>query len=404
LQIESFRREWIALGRFYTGGMMAMFESQRERLLQSLDAAHDAYYRAGIFGGPSLHFHLRALEAGKGGDLDSFSESAYALLAAWGMHRMGRGGSKMVEFEEFHASLKPLWATLLRLQRIVPDDLDGGGWQELSRVFCGISCMATGTSLVGNSKVLAHAIPNLVPPVDREYTLKFLYGSGNIANHIDRECQTFQTILRDFFYPVAGSSQFQSKAREWLQQPADFRWDTSPLKIVDNLVIGLMKTQREDEVIAGLKELLLHRQRDAKTLTSADIPAIQGVYVWYSKSTGEIFYIGKATGKTGLRKRIWGQHLNPNYLESRTAKFREEDAFQKSCGVLLAGKVCVDKSVFRRSLGRRFQLAPGQATVDYIRENLTVAWLTSDDLVGEIPRWEKDLIRELNPTLNVSGR
>jgi hypothetical protein len=55
--------------------------------------AHLTYYRAGIFTGPSLPFHLGALEAGKGADLSRFAESVYALLAAWRMHRMGRGGS-----------------------------------------------------------------------------------------------------------------------------------------------------------------------------------------------------------------------------------------------------------------------------------------------------------------------
>jgi hypothetical protein len=36
-----------------------MFEAQRNSLLGAVDAAHDAYYRAEIFGGPSLHFHLK---------------------------------------------------------------------------------------------------------------------------------------------------------------------------------------------------------------------------------------------------------------------------------------------------------------------------------------------------------
>jgi hypothetical protein len=71
--------------------------------------------------------------------------------------------------------------------------------------------------------------------------------------------------------------------------------------------------------------------------------------------------------------------------------------------VLVSGKACVDKSVFRRSLGRRFKLAPGEGTVRYIRENLAVAWLT-EDVLGDIPKCELDLIRELDPKLNVSGR
>ncbi len=226
-----------------------MFETHRERLLQSLEVAHVAYYRAGTFGGPSLHFHLRALEAGKDADFGRFAESAYAVLAAWGMHRMGRGGSKMCEFEDFKASLKPLWPAVLRLQQATPENLDEAGWREMSEVFRGIHCMATGTSLVGNSKVMAHALPNLVAPVDRQYTLRFLFGSTNIANHLEREWEKLQMILRDFFYPILRAEPFKQKAREWQERRTEFRWDTSPLKIADNLVIGLLKSEGVDGTV-----------------------------------------------------------------------------------------------------------------------------------------------------------
>ena len=223
-----------------------MFATHRDQLLQALDGAHASYYRAGVFGGPSLFFHLHALRAGRAGDLDRFAESVYALLAAWGMHRMGRGGSKMREFEDFRASLEPVWPTVLRLQQATSADLDKLGWRDLHDIFCGIRCMATGTSLVGNSKVMAHALPNLIPPVDRQYTLKFLFGTGNITNDIDREWRKLEAILRGFFYPVVQSESFSSRAREWLGQPDLFRWDTSLLKIADNLVIGLLKGRPGD--------------------------------------------------------------------------------------------------------------------------------------------------------------
>jgi hypothetical protein len=151
------------------------------------------------------------------------------------------------------------------------------------------------------------------------------------------------------------------------------------------------------------KALLLQRLRSAATLTREAVPLEQGVYAWCSRTCGEILYVGKATGRGGLRTRIIGQHLNPRYLESREERFQPADEFQRRCGVLLAGKVCVDKSVFRRSIGRTLRLAPGEDTVRYIRENLAVAWLTSTDLVGQIPRHEIELIRELKPKMNVSG-
>ena len=77
---------------------------------------------------------------------------------------------------------------------------------------------------------------------------------------------------------------------------------------------------------AEMKSLLSQRRRDAKALNKPDdIPSQQGVYVWYSIKSGEILYVGKATGRAGLRGRIWRQHLNPKYLEPRAEKFRPVD-------------------------------------------------------------------------------
>src|SRR5262249_40947513 len=104
-----------------------------------------------------------------------------------------------------------------------------------------------GTSLVGNSKVMAHALPNLVAPVDREYTLRFLFGSTSIANDLDREWEKLQAILREFFYPVVRAEPFKLKDPEWQEKPGEFRWATAPLKIADNLVIGLLKSEGVEE-------------------------------------------------------------------------------------------------------------------------------------------------------------
>jgi hypothetical protein len=215
-------------------------EKQRQCLLQSLDAAHATFYRTAPFGGPSLHFHLRALEAAKAPDFEKFVEYAYAMLVAWGMHRMG-GGARMCDFEEFRTSLKSLWPTILRLRDATPEDIDDLGWREMKEVFYGIRCMATKASLVGNSKVMAHALPNLVAPVDRHYTLRFLFGNKNNNNQIEREWERLQVILAEFFYPVLDAEPFKLRRTEWGKRHAEFRWDTSPLKIVDNLVIGFLK-------------------------------------------------------------------------------------------------------------------------------------------------------------------
>jgi len=147
----------------------------------------------------------------------------------------------MGEFETFKASLKPHWPAILELQNTTPENLSEGDWREMSYLFRGIRCMATGASLVGNSKVMAHALPNLVAPVDRQYTLQFLFGNKNIANDLEREWGKLQMILRDFFHPILQEDSFKLKTREWRARSTEFRWDTSPLKIADNLLIGLQK-------------------------------------------------------------------------------------------------------------------------------------------------------------------
>jgi hypothetical protein len=220
--------------------MTTKFKNHRSRLLQSLDAAHQAYYEAATFGGPSLHFHLMALNSAKEKNLSDFCWHSYAMLASWGMHRMGRGGSKMCEFNEFESSMKEVWPLILNLQGVSPGRMIAEEWSALRLIFRGIRCMASATSLVGNSKIMAHALPNLIPPIDRQYTLSFLYGRSEIKNDIDGEWEILKEISQGFFYPILSSAEFDTHATSWVSNP-DFKWDTSKLKVADNLVIGLAK-------------------------------------------------------------------------------------------------------------------------------------------------------------------
>ena len=220
-----------------------MFESQRTELLRNLDAAHAAYYAAPVFGGPSLHFHLRALTTAQTGDVASFALAAYAMLASWGMQRAGRSGPQLCKFGKFAASLQTVWPLITGLQQTLPHQLVDKHWADLTAVFSGIDAMASRSSLVGTSKVMAHALPRLVAPVDRRYTLRFLFGSEQVRNDKPAEWATLRRCLQDFFYPVAASPKFIVKAEAWMKQSVTFRWDTSPLKVVDNLLVGFQQPE-----------------------------------------------------------------------------------------------------------------------------------------------------------------
>src|SRR4051812_24919305 len=65
--------KWAQLGR----KAIPNLEPRRAQLLQSLDLAHDTYYKSEVFGGPSLYFHQQALRASRDGDFDSFANQVY---------------------------------------------------------------------------------------------------------------------------------------------------------------------------------------------------------------------------------------------------------------------------------------------------------------------------------------
>jgi hypothetical protein len=105
-----------------------MFEGQRAKVLDTLDVAHEAYYEKEKFGGPSLYFHVQSLKSARELQFDRFSECAYAMLASWGMHRMGSGGSKMREFDEFQLSLNKVWPRLVQLRGKTAGELGRDDW------------------------------------------------------------------------------------------------------------------------------------------------------------------------------------------------------------------------------------------------------------------------------------
>ena len=222
-------------------GRKVKYEEKVSKILANSEKYHDAYYNAETFRGPSLYFHQRALATRHPPVSFTHLEYVYATLASWGMHRMGRGGSKMQSFDTFSQSIAPLNDRIAEAQSFDFHEMDHIKWAVLKEIFQGVKVMASGTTLVGNSKVMHHMLPNVIPPIDREYTLWFLHGNTTIKNDLENEWLLMQQIISEFFIPVASNRAFHSKARRWMGSSEDFPWDTSVFKIVDNLVIGSKK-------------------------------------------------------------------------------------------------------------------------------------------------------------------
>jgi len=131
----------------------------------------------------------------------------------------------------------------------------------------------------------------------------------------------------------------------------------------------------------------------------------RGIYFWIDKNDNSLVYIGIAVGVGGLKKRVNQQHLSPKYLEYRSEKHTSKDEFQlkfsiprvsKTTGVTNYG---IDKSAFRKAIGRKLLLKPGQETVNYIKNNLILEVFESDD-VEFIKSMEKKLIAKYQPKFN----
>lgn len=95
------------------------------------------------------------------------------------------------------------------------------------------------TSLVANSKVLAHALPELIAPIDRQYTLRFLKGtkSADIPQDMNSQWLIFRKLHESFFHLIAQDANFKLKAENWIKKKAS-PWDTSILKVVDNCLMS----------------------------------------------------------------------------------------------------------------------------------------------------------------------
>lgn len=221
------------------------YQSQIIRLVDNCDELHNAFYEKNVFTGPSLYFHNKAIDARVQPDNERYLEYIYATLVSWGMHRMGAGGSKMLPFSEFKQSVDRLSDEIRDAQKIDFKSITESDWSLLEKIFKNLRIMKTGTSLVGNSKAMAHLMPNIVPPIDRAYTLSYL--NESVKNGHETEWRLMRNIIEGLFIPVAKDKTFAAKAKKWIEDGAKYPWDTSIFKLIDNLIIavGYRKTKKK---------------------------------------------------------------------------------------------------------------------------------------------------------------
>jgi hypothetical protein len=85
------------------------------------------------------------------------------------------------------------------------------------------------TKLIFNSKTIHHFIPDLMPPIDREHTLRFFYNSKS-PSCID-DC--FPEIFPKFI-------EIAVQKKESIRKTLGKDFHTSETKVIDNAIIGFV--------------------------------------------------------------------------------------------------------------------------------------------------------------------
>jgi len=228
----------------YTKRKEVTIERIRERvgqLCSSFNKYIEEFDRANIFSGPSLYFHFRTLERLKNFetvssalDDDLFLEYVYATLTAWGLHRMGPGKAKCAKFDVFINSIRDQENSIMRLagrSLLSISDLDLSEiTDDLWSILNNIKVSESETKLVANSKALHHILPDLMPPIDREYTLRFFYNNKTISG---RDEQLFREIYTQYY-------RIGYRCRDEIISHVGRGFHTSETKIIDNAIVGFV--------------------------------------------------------------------------------------------------------------------------------------------------------------------
>ena len=207
------------------------------------------------FGGPSVYFHQQTICAQSSDFLgDRHIEMIYATLVSWGMHRMGDPKdtkAKMVEFDAFSSSIRACRSRLESLRNERFENISASRYREillgLKDVYGGLRVSISDSTLVAHAKTLAHILPALLPPIDRQYTVRFFTQDSTeffTKNGNYRLPQVPDGLEAQFALFVDLSHKikvlFDQCNRATLQVNGQ-GFNTSYPKIVDNLIMAFVK-------------------------------------------------------------------------------------------------------------------------------------------------------------------
>lgn len=163
-----------------------------------------------------------------------FCQNLYRTLQRWGI---GQRGSRLVSRESFEKAVALAAPEIAKLDGTAIDDpsLDADGIAaQLWSVIHSLTIVENKANLVPCTKALHHLLPDLVVPMDREYTRTFFglhapefQGHGRTDGQRSVFTRMFCALVR-----IAQATNPQSYVG------AERPWRTSRTKVLDNAIVG----------------------------------------------------------------------------------------------------------------------------------------------------------------------
>lgn len=159
---------------------------------------------------------------------DEFLEALHELLIKW---RMAGRGAKLVDIESFKANIRSLHQDISSLESytIVSQDaiFSSQVIPSVVNIIKRLNINENYTKVVVGFKAMHHLLPDLIPPIDREYTGRFFVWHRPYFQNRQSE------IMKE------GLSFFNSLARDVHPESlVGSGWRTSQTKILDNAIVG----------------------------------------------------------------------------------------------------------------------------------------------------------------------
>jgi hypothetical protein len=166
---------------------------------------------------------------------EEFLSSLYLTLRAWGL---GTRGSSLASERRFAAALQSALAALEDLEDLaidkpdLPDDIPLRIWTLIES----LDITDNKARIVAGAKALHHLLPELVVPMDRQWTGQFFQLHAP-------EWQGLAANQRSVFLRMYRAFAHLARAVDPTQYATGEGWRTSRSKVLDNAVIGYCKLE-----------------------------------------------------------------------------------------------------------------------------------------------------------------